>query len=1826
MEYDVHAVPIGQPINNIKFYVLYNGQPIPLGAIGELYIGGDGVTHGYLNNDELTNDKFVKNSQQTNQDDIIYRTGDLVRYRHDGHLEFIGRVDDQLKVRGYRIEVGEIEAQLVSHDKIKEAVVLAKGEGIKKHLVAYYTINQHAPKVSELKGWLKVSLAEYMIPTKFIEVDKFILTNNGKVDKKSLSEIAYVELGHNDKFSKNNNIEGQLSVIWCEILQLDKISINDNFFESGGNSLLSIEVQKAVSDRTGYQIELTDIFEYPTIKSLSGYLTKENELDERAVNTKSANTDSTNTGRQQDNDIAVIGMSGRFPDAANIDEFWQNISSGLESIQTFEDQQLLDCGASVSALNDPNYVKLGSLVEGMADFDAKYFSFTPREAELLDPQHRFMFECASDALEHAGYGDQSKFRDVGVFVGTSDSKYMMENLINNPEVLRNAGKMTYYGNSPGFLSTQLSYKLNLTGPSLNILTACSTALVGIHQACNSLNFNDCEMALAGGSSISLLKAKGYYFEEGGIDSLDGHCRPFDKDAQGTRAGSGAGVLLLKRLDKALADKDTIHAIIKGTAINNDAAEKVGYAAPSVGGQTDVIRKAMKKANVDASTIQYVETHGTGTSIGDPIEFRALQRAYGEQESGYCALGAVKANIGHLDTAAGAAGIIKVIQAIKNEQIPPSINFTQSNSQINFDKSPFYINTELKPWHSDNNVRRAGVSSFGVGGTNAHIIIEQAPVVEPSTSLRDTWLFPLSAMSKSALKVACDNLRNFLQQELQEGSNISLHDISYTLQLGRTKHAYSTAFACKSVEQAIKLLQNKPKIVRDKGERPSVVFMFPGQGSQYVNMAQQLYLTEPLFKTQFDLCAEKLLSISGEQLTNIIYPDAHMIQGVENDNDLLNQTHITQPALFTIEYCLARVMQSWGIEPDAMIGHSIGEYVAACLAGVFNLSDALKLVSARGRLMQKVAPGSMLSVSMTVEQLEPLLTQTGTCLAGINSVSNCVASGSDESLNRLKVLLDEQEIDYRTLHTSHAFHSKMMDVILPDFKNVIEQITLQPPTLLYVSNVTGNYITPEQVQDPQYWVEHLRGTVRFADGIETILADREFLHESKILIEVGPGISLSALAKKNPRSAEYTVVSTMRHPKEPVCDMVNLQNALGKLWGHGITVDWQAFHHEHPGRRVPLPTYPYEKVRYWVNSVKNPQRMATNKEEKLPMDQWWNLPTWKQKPLIKIDRLLKNLTSSSWLLIMDDSGVAEEVAKSLINAGQRVLRAYSGKSFSRISDDEYSLDLTNEADYLALLRAACSAAKITRVIHFASIEPVGQNDKYDIEDFWSDQESGALSALYTIKAIINAELVDDCKIDFITNDVAKISGEEIASPGKATITSLCKVAPQEYSELECHHIDVKLHHNHGKEYIVSLSQNIIGELLVPERCSSIALRGFQRWEKQYETGVIEPDMPAAKTLKDDGVYLITGGLGNIGLLLAGYISKTVKNAKLILVGRSHFPAGEDWDDIMKSQAEESICHKIDQIQIMQARGADVSVLTADVADLVQMQTLFETVEERFGAINGVIHCAGQLHGSMKALIETGKQDFEKQYSSKVNGVMVLNELLSTRQPDFCILMSSLASVLGGLGFSAYAAANIFMDAFVQRKHDLGDDSWISVNWDGWNFLSADNVDLSRNSFGMTPEEGELAFEQVLAGAYFPQLINSTGSLDYRLSQWIDKTETVHQSVLYERPELDTDYVKPTNEVEEKLVVIWQNILGIDLIGIEDHFFDLGGDSLVATRVISAIRKVFSVNESIFSIRDFFESPVIEHIAEKISVSTVDTLVEDKKTQFIEAGKVVDEGVF
>lgn len=879
--------------------------------------------------------------------------------------------------------------------------------------------------------------------------------------------------------------------------------------------------------------------------------------------------------------IAIIGMTCRFPGARDLATFWQNLCCGRESITFFSEQELAALGVEPAMLHHAKYVKAGGVIEDIELFDAAFFGFSPREAVITDPQHRLFLECAWETLEAAGYNPDTYTQAIGVFAGTTLSTYLLH-FAQAQSLVGSIGSPEFYsafiGNSTDYLATRVSYKLNLTGPSVNVQTACSTSLVATHLACQSLLNGECDMALAGGISVRVPHKVGYLYREGGVYAPDGHCRAFDAKGQGTVFGHGAGLVLLKRLDEALADRDTIYAVIRGSAINNDGSAKAGYTAPSVDGQLKVILEAQGVADVDPATITYLEAHGTGTPLGDPIEIAALAQAFRAKtaQRNYCALGSVKTNIGHLDAAAGVAGLIKTALALKYQLLPPSLHFAQPNPNIDFAASPFYVNTQLQAWETAGMPRRAGVSSFGFGGTNAHAVLEEAPPLEPISQSRPWHLLQLSARTSAALETMTTNLAEHLGQHPE----LEFADVAYTLHVGRKVFPHRRMLVCQSLPDAIHVLQTRDPArlftsVQETQGRP-VIFLFPGQGAQYAGMAAGLYATEPVFHEQVELCASLLQPLLGLDIRTLLFPSAERQLEAEQQ---LAETALTQPALFVIEYALAQLWLAWGVQPQAMLGHSLGEYVAACLAQVFSLQDALKLVTARGKLMQQCARGSMLTVPLPEAQVQALL-GAQLSLAAINGPAQCVVAGSDEAIEHLQQHLTATGLTTRRLVTSHAFHSALMEPMLDAFAQEVQRMRLSPPTLAYLSNVTGTWIKAEEATDPAYWVRHARATVRFADGIKEILQAKS----DAAFLEVGPGQSLSSLVRQQVPSPEaHALYASLPRPQRTQEDLTVLLHSLGRLWQTGVEVDWQGFYALEQRQRVPLPTYPFERQRYWLDA-------------------------------------------------------------------------------------------------------------------------------------------------------------------------------------------------------------------------------------------------------------------------------------------------------------------------------------------------------------------------------------------------------------------------------------------------------------------------------------------------------------------------------------------------------------------------------------------------------------------------------------------------------------------
>ena len=904
--------------------------------------------------------------------------------------------------------------------------------------------------------------------------------------------------------------------------------------------------------------------------------------------------------------IAIIGLAGRFPGAANVDAFWQNLIAGRESITTFTAAELAAAGGDPAELrHDPHYVPARGIIEEADCFDAAFFGVNPREAEVTDPQHRVFLETAWTALEHAGYDPANCPGSVGVFAGMTANTYHHQNLLGRRDLLDLVGpEVVLIGNERDYLATRVAYKLNLRGPAVNIATACSTSLVAVCEAVTALLNYQCDLALAGGVSITFPQKRGHLFQEGGIRSLDGHTRAYDAQARGMVMSDGVGVVVLKRLAGAVADRDQIWAVIKGSALNNDGSGKVSFTAPSVEGHAEVVALAQAVAGFAPRSISYIEGHGTATPLGDPIEIAGLTRAFraGTAEKGFCALGSVKSNIGHLDVAAGVAGLIKTALALQHRQLPASLHFTAPNPAADLANSPFYVNTARTDWPAGETPRRAGVSSLGLGGTNAHVVLEEAPAMEVSPPSRAGQLLVLSARTPTALDAATRNLAAYFRAHPEA----SVADAAFTLQTGRSVFAHRRTLVCRDAADAAAALETREaKHVftrQSESAAPPVVFLFPGQGAQHAGMGMELYASEPFFRAEMDRCAEILRPLLGLDLREVLRGPAEQ----------LGQTRYTQPALFVIEYALAQLWMSWGVQPAALLGHSVGEYVAACLAGVFSLEDALRLVAARAELVQAQPPGAMLAVRLRADEL---LLDRRLSLAAINAPTLCVVSGPFDAIAEFETQLTAQGTAAKRLETSHAFHSTMMEPVLAPFTALLEKVALQPPRIPYVSNVTARWITDAEATSATYWAGHVCQTVRFAEGAAELLKDPR-----RVLLEVGPGQTLSTLARQQ-AGGDRIVLASFTARDEPAAVLT----ALGKLWLAGVEIDWKGFRAGENRGRVPLPTYPFERQRYFVEPASVPAE-PTTPEPATPGTSTPALPAGTKPSLLsKLETLFRELS-------------------------------------------------------------------------------------------------------------------------------------------------------------------------------------------------------------------------------------------------------------------------------------------------------------------------------------------------------------------------------------------------------------------------------------------------------------------------------------------------------------------------------------------------------------------------------------------------------------------------
>lgn len=1159
---------IGTPIPTLYTYVLNERfKKVPPNTEGELFVGGSGLARGYLNLPELTAERFITDPFSENPNARLYRTGDLVKQSSKGSLTYLGRIDNQIKIRGFRIELGEIEHTLQQMPQIAHGVVVAqKLENDDVQLIGYYVAAQPVEQ-NGITEFLRSRLPDFMVPSRLVEVQSMPLTSNGKVDKTALALLSHTRRSTVTYIPVQHKTERLIAEAWELLMQVDSVGREDNFFELGGNSLIAqkftIELRKQ-----GIELPVIKLYQYPTVKDLAYFL----DGGQRLFPRHQVNRPSDGNPGQSDQEVAIIGMAGRFPGANNIAELWGILANGQETIRFFEETEL-DPSVPLAERQSPDYVRARGIIDNATDFDASFFGINAKQAELMDPQHRVFLEISWEALENAGYLPKKFEGRIGVYAGCANNTYFANNVLANPKAIDQAGGMQVVtASDKDYIATKTAYHLDLKGPAVTVLSACSTSLLAVAQAVESIRRGQCEIALAGAASITSPIHSGHVYEEGAMLSKDGHCRPFDHNAQGTLFSDGAAVVVLKNRKQAERDGDTIFAVISGVGISNDGGGKGSFTAPSATGQANCIQMAMADARVNPADISYIEAHGTATPLGDPIEIEGLKLAFGHQsENQYCKIGSVKSNLGHLTHAAGVTGLIKTALSLHHRKLAPSINFEKPNPDIDFTNSPFILNDKLIDWQPRHGKWVAGVSSFGVGGTNVHVIVrahephDSNPATEnPGRNERAYWhIATLSARNEKSLGQYAQNLAAYLQQN--PSTNIS--NVVYTLQERREDFEYRQAYVVKDIEQLRNALITSRPMPRLVGKHSGMVaFMFPGQGSQYPNMGKDLYEREPVFRQAVDECALLLDDVLHEDIRDTIYTDA----SDEQARMRLTNTKYTQPALFVTEYALAKLWMSWGIMPSAFIGHSIGEFVAAHLAGVFSLPDALKLVATRGQLITSLPSGSMLSVRSEAEKISEKMPQ-GINMAAVNAPSLCVVAGQTGAIQEFKSQLDARQIANKLLETSHAFHSEMMEPILEPLAQAFADIQLHTPNKPIVSTVTGEWLTDKEATSITYWVRHVQATVKFSEALRFL--EKEL---APVLLEVGPGSVLATLARQHGNDFSQRTVAGLRQADE----QQQLYQTIGDLWSIGIQPNWKTVN-PGPHQFTALPTYAFDRKRYWL---------------------------------------------------------------------------------------------------------------------------------------------------------------------------------------------------------------------------------------------------------------------------------------------------------------------------------------------------------------------------------------------------------------------------------------------------------------------------------------------------------------------------------------------------------------------------------------------------------------------------------------------------------------------
>ncbi|NOU19052.1 MAG: amino acid adenylation domain-containing protein [Bacteroidales bacterium] len=1776
---------IGKPLDNIKVYVLDNNFiPVPVGIIGELYVGGIGLAKGYLKRPDLTEDRFVFNPFATEVDrengfTRLYKTGDLVKWLPDGCLEFIGRNDGQVKIRGYRIELGEIEHALAQLPCVMQSCVLVKERktetGNDKYLVGYYVLDHNNDKLNQstIQNKLSQVLPDYMVPSVLVPMESFPITISGKLDKRVLPDP---EFGNEEDYVKpETDLEIKLCQLYAEVLGMesDQISTHQNFFRMGGNSILSIRLKQKLSQLDEFkQISVADLFKFNSISKLIQSIKPDNEVQYNLQYNKVQNND---------HEIAIISISGAFSGVSNIAELWQLIANQREGIQFYSKDECRELGVEEVLLEDFNYVPVAGKVKNIELFDPLFWDISPNEAKLLDPQIRKFIEHCWFALESSGYAQLRKNLNIGVFAGSGNSDYFYHHILNGEMAEQINLWDASSSNNKDAITTKTAFLLGLLGPAISINTACSTGLISVIEACKNLRLGACDMALAGGVSLSMPEQVGYVYQEGMILSKDGHCKTFDKESSGTTGGSGVGVVLLKRLGDAIKDKDNILGVIKGYSSNNDGDRKTGYTAPSVIGQSECIINAQRMAGVTSDQIDYVECHGTATNLGDPIEIQALREAFEynlpkeNRSKNKTILGAVKANIGHTDSAAGTAGLIKVCAMLQNSTFPGQPNFSEPNPELHLDQTSFEITKENREWLPNPNKQRlAGVSSFGVGGTNAHVIIGD---YSPSTrELEETihakkeqgdlaqHIILISAKNRQSLEQYRQELAKYLDKANSNGQPINLQDITYTLQERREHFSFRSAYCARNVSELLDKLRLYTSYAETHAESSNkVVFMFPGQGAQYIHMAKALYDNEQHFKDCIDQCiaiANRHVEIN---LFDVMYP------GDEISQHDINETQWTQVSLFTIEYAMAKYLEHLGVIADAYIGHSIGEYVAATLSGVFTLEDAIRVVVARGQLMQAMQSGCMLAINAKEEVVKTIVEEYGCEIAVINSSEDIVVSGTNEAIKKLKIDLDGRAISTISLTTSHAFHSRMMEDAANEFEGVFKNIKLKKPIKYFVSNLTGE-IAKEEVTTCDYWCKQLRNTVQFAKGVDCL--SRQYNHKI-CFIEVGTGKGLSSFVKNYKSANGYKSLNTLQllPSAKEVRTYQNIESKehfRAKLWMSGIIRkpnESKLF--QNANLVSGLPTYQFNYQKCWLEKGSGRDTKKVNSVDEMFYKRSW------ERTDIKASWNTEEIKHKNILVLINDKNIQQDgrgELLDLLSSHCNYLNFVIHQQTNNIKP-EFTFDFSDLSHIKTIFNEKARTKAIDLVIYLSP--------SIDIENPSLD--------IFAVRNIFNWSKDTGNKIPkfvSISFDNYEVIGNERLQERASIIFGVTKSIPFEYftSGTKAFHIDLSSQESSYKDLLLPV-------LVQDEGKDLVVIRGKYQWFPTYQQVIsLTNQIKTNTSLQSDGsVFLITGGLGGIGYAYANSIVQKDSKCTLILLGRTSEANLRDDYRTRLSYLRDTKHHII---------YSPIDIGCEDASPLIEKLL----AENSIKGIDVILHTAGVAAKS--ALTEKTSNDIELVVRPKIVGIENLIKLAKSVRINYLVSCSSLASILPSLGNMEYTAANLYLDEISYRSHP----NILHILTIGLNQISDTGmaIDFMKS---LTTDQGKT--------------LNSIKS--YEFSDALGKlvhTKT-EKSILLSRFDFNKEYSdnirqqnytdeKPKNqkkisilednytEAEYQIAQIFGDVLGVEEISLHDDFFSIGGNSILAIQVSHRISKILDYDVKV--------SDIFKHRSIKVLLSNVSKL--------------------